>query len=351
MKINPLMKYSKMDKLAYFSNRLGITRFLEVLPRKGCLICLNYHRIGNPDHIETDPGIFSASQEQFHEQILFLNKKFKIISLEEAIDFIYKQIFYGPTRILLTFDDGYLDNYQNAFPVLKNHNVAGTFFLTTSFVGTNYLPWWDLIASILFHSKKQSFILSYPAPIHINMELDGYKKCLRILLAAYKSQACDNQEKFIGQLREMCEVNELKSMTERVFLSWAEAREMRSAGMYIGSHSNKHGLLGKMSSEIQREELSSSKEIIEKNIGERVEAFAYPVGGKTDFSEDTFVILRECGYKIAFSFYGGVNYSGKIFPYDIRRMPVDYGLPIETLRLRLITAVHSGARYYHNDGR
>jgi peptidoglycan/xylan/chitin deacetylase (PgdA/CDA1 family) len=229
---------------------------------------------------------------------------------------------------------------------LKTHDVSATFFLTTSFVGTNLLPWWDLIAFVLFHTKNECFTLSYPSTIHINLKIDGYEKSLRRLLAAYKSSACITPGEFISQLRKACEVYELKSATERMFLSWAEAREMLDSGMFIGSHTNKHELLAKMSLEEQREELSSSKAIIEENLGNRVEAFAYPVGGRSNFSKDAFNILKECGYKVAFSFYGGINYSGQTNPFDVCRMPIDYGLRIETLRLRLITSALSGAAWF-----
>ena len=66
--------------------------------------------------------------------------------------------------MLITFDDGYRDNYTLAFPILRKHGVQAVFFLPTAFIGTGKLPWWDVIAYIIKHSVKKHIHIEYPEP-------------------------------------------------------------------------------------------------------------------------------------------------------------------------------------------
>jgi len=331
----------KRDILASVCNLLGFTRFLEILPRRNCLVCLNYHRIGISNHV-SDPGLFSSSVEQFEEQVRFIKKRYAIVSLEEATEFIKHPSRPGTTCVLLTFDDGYLDNYQIAYPILRSQGVSATFFLVSSFVGNNKLPWWDLIAWILGRTNIKSFNVDYPIKTHINMEENGYEENLRTLLKNYKSYQNQDSNKFIKCLREACHVYDDPSSTNRLFMNWDEVREIRRGGMCIGSHTHSHEILAKLPLKKQVEEIAISKAIIEEKLHERVNALAYPNGDRSCFSVDTYKALHECGYKIAFSYYGGVNLPGKTSAFDVRRMAIESNMPINNIRLSIITSAQSG---------
>src|SRR5579863_7115977 len=76
---------SKRERAAWWSARLGATGLLEALPQRESLVVLSYHRIGDPGKTLYDPGVFSATQQQFDQQIGWMKKRFEIITLEEAI--------------------------------------------------------------------------------------------------------------------------------------------------------------------------------------------------------------------------------------------------------------------------
>jgi peptidoglycan/xylan/chitin deacetylase (PgdA/CDA1 family) len=78
--------------------------------------------------------------------------------------------------VLITFDDGYLDNYEIAFPILRSHVVQGVFFLATSMVGSCQVPWWDHIAYLMKTARRRRFSLRYPADLAVDIDrerLDG----------------------------------------------------------------------------------------------------------------------------------------------------------------------------------
>src|SRR5580698_9073148 len=143
------MKLAKRDLLSRLASDSGFLRVLNLVPTKPQLLVLNYHRIGNPEETLYDSGVFSATAESLDEQLHFLKLRLEIIGLEEAIDIAEKRTPLRDTRVLLTFDDGYRDNCDLAFPILRSHGVQGVFFLPTAFIGTDAIAWWDEIANLI----------------------------------------------------------------------------------------------------------------------------------------------------------------------------------------------------------
>jgi len=294
---------------------------LETLPQRRALIILNYHRIGNADETLFDSGVFSSTAEQFDSQIGYLKRRFHMATLEEVFAMIGGDAPQA-TSVLITFDDGYLDNYTLAFPILRSNGVQAVFFLPTAFIGTGKLPWWDIIAYIIKRSAKRSIHLEYPEPENFDLVVDGRKRVCMEVLRLFTQPAVKDPERFLADLERECEVSRPKAGAERCFLNWDEARDMEQHGMAFGSHTHSHEVLTKLSPELQREEARYSREILERELNRRVDVLAYPVGLRHCFSADTISALQQTGYRAAFSFYGGSNRTRKIRPFDIRRYGV-----------------------------
>ena len=311
----------KRELLARMCSRTGLTRILEALPQRRALIILNYHRIGNADQTPFDSGVFSATAEQFDSQIAYLKRRFHMATLEEVFAMMGGD---APRRtsVLVTFDDGYLDNYTVAFPILRSHGVQAVFFLPTAFIGTGKLPWWDIIAYLVKRSVKKHIRLEYPKPETFDLAVDGGKRVSMEILRLFTDTAVKDSERFLADLQRASEVSRPEGQTERCFLNWDEARDMQQHGMAFGSHTHSHEILAKLSPELQQEEVRHSREILERELNRRVDILAYPVGLKHCFSSDTVRSLEESGYRAAFSFYGGSNRAGEIRPFDIRRYGV-----------------------------
>jgi hypothetical protein len=116
----------------------GASFLLSQLPARDSLLVLNYHRIGNPDDDLFDPGIFSATAEEFGDQIAHLKRYLSPVTLEEALAFAAGTLKDKARRcrVLITLDDGYLDNYSIAYPILRSHGIQGTgWLLPASLVG------------------------------------------------------------------------------------------------------------------------------------------------------------------------------------------------------------------------
>ena len=313
----------KRELLSQVILRSGAAFLLGQLPERNSLLVLNYHRIGNRDQDLFDPEVFSATGEELSNQIAYLKRHVSVVTLEEALAFVDGKINEKSARcrVLITFDDGYLDNYEVAFPVLRSHGVQGVFFLTTSLVGSCYVPWWDLIAYLLKSSRRCRFSLGYPAELTVDLDKNGMDESLRNVLNLYKRPENTDAARFISELRDELNGNDVPGTTRR-FLDWNEAREMVTGGMAIGSHTMSHDVLSQLSKDQQREELSQSRALLTTQLGVDVDTLAYPVGAATSFSEQTQQIAEEVGYRAAFSFYGGTNRPKMTRRFDVRRIGI-----------------------------
>ena len=314
---------SKKELLAQFASYAGVTRVLESLPGRASLLILNYHRIGDPSLTPYDSGTFSCTADELDWQIRWLKQRFPILNLHQAVDIVHGRTKPMQTSILITFDDGYLDNYLEAFPVFRRHNVSATFFLPTLFVGTHTLPWWDEIAYLVKHSKVPRIAIAYPDTAEIDLTQLDRLEAVTATLRVLKRVPAANIERFVRELEAATGVERPGEHTERCFLNWDEAREMQAAGMCFGSHTHSHEILGGLPYERQVEELRISRQILEKELGVPIETLAYPRGKAGSFSQQTFDALRANNYTTAFSFYSGVNKPGAINPLDVLREAVE----------------------------
>jgi peptidoglycan/xylan/chitin deacetylase (PgdA/CDA1 family) len=316
----PLSFGRKREWLARGMLCCGITYLLNQLPARDSLLVLNYHRIGNSEDEPFDSGLFSATASQFDEQIAYLKKHLSPVTLDEALSFVEgttKEI--SPRcRVLITLDDGYLDNYEIAYPILRSHGMQGVFFLVTGMVGSRTLPWWDQIAYLVKTAQKRQFSLHYPANKKFNLDVDGLSKSIESILRLYKMPENTDPARFLQELEEEAR-GESAPVIRRRFLNWDEAGEMIRGGMAIGSHTHSHRVLSQLDAEQQYEELSQSRDLLKKHLGISAEVLSYPVGGRTSFTAQTQLLVRQAGYRAAISHDGGWNLPGKTCVTDIKR--------------------------------
>ena len=284
--------------------KVGVLRVLESLRSKPGILIITHHRIGEPSDTVYDRDLFSATADELDAQVQYFKKRAPIVSGEELERLVSGKTPIKRLYVAFTFDDGYLDNYTKAFDVFRSSGVTATFFLVSDYVGTSRIPWWDEIAYLVRNTKKPELNLTYPAPLTV--PLNGHRdESIITVLEHFKRSDNLQSDQFLAEIRERAEC-ELPT-PERRYLNWDEAREMRAAGMAIGSHTRSHPILGRLSPEHQRREIEESKRQIEGKLGCKVRGLAYPVGAKDCFSEATQQIAIDAGYSMCFSSYGGIN--------------------------------------------
>jgi len=262
----------------------------------------NYHRIGERELCLYDREVFSCTSNAFDLQLKMIKQKFKLISLEE-LDYLIKEDKQQSERYaLITFDDGYIDNYVEAFPILQRNKVSAAFYVTTDFVGKELVPWWDEMAFLLRKSVGSKYQL--PSQ-YIMYELEP--KVIEFVISKIIYEA--KRLKKVSTLDVLHDIRikfpnavvQFNAYKQRLFMDWAQLKEMTNSGMFIGSHTLSHRVLSKLNSDDQTKELKESKNIIEAELGLTVDSVVYPVGRYHCYTLETCDLAKELGYKFGFN--------------------------------------------------
>ncbi|GAC1652214.1 MAG: hypothetical protein NVS9B15_12720 [Acidobacteriaceae bacterium] len=264
-----------------------------------------------------------------------MKRRIPVILPRELVELTQKGKRLTRMHAMFTFDDGYQDNYEVAYPILKDQGIAAVFFLISSYLGTNTLSWWDEIAYLARKSPRDALQLT--VPIQRTVRLDDREQAIWELLAIYKSPANTNPEAFLQEIREQTNVALPSSQAQ--FMTWQQAAELAQAGMEVGSHTHTHRILSKLSAEEQLQELQVSKSTLESRLGIEVCSLAYPRGKRDAFDQTTEQMAAAAGYKIAFSFYGGVNRDCTAAPFDVKRVQPAPDMPMFRTEAALFSTI------------
>ena len=177
----------------------GLLSLLGQALRWSGVLVLNYHRVGNGDESPFDRGLWSADAEAFAEQIQFCKSQLDVITPDD----IPRVLAHGRGRYaLITFDDGYRDNYETAFPILKAEGVPATFFVATGFVDVPRVPWWDEIAWMVRTSPQDRVVLSGWVPAPVSFDEPDREGAVRTLLRAYKAMPAESNDRYLDAVAE-----------------------------------------------------------------------------------------------------------------------------------------------------
>ena len=294
------------------------------------LLVLNYHRVGNGNGTPFDHGLWSADAEAFTDQIRFCKSQLDFITPDDISQVLAnRQGRYA----LITFDDGYRDNYEIAFPILKAECVPATFFIATGFVDSPRVPWWDEIAWMVRTSNLDRIELSGWLSAPITFDEPDREGAIRTLLRAYKAMPEETTGRYLEAIAEATQSGRCgEEVGNSFWMNWDMLREMKSSGMTVAGHSVTHPILARAPIKKQREEILGCGTRLAEEMGEPMRYFSYPVGGPNSFDSVTQDCLREAGVQYAFSYYGGFRRFGDWNNYDVRRVAVETYLTADWFR-------------------
>jgi len=329
MSLNDIKNFTKklgkltLSRLLFYSGFLAL--YLKI---KNCLgsenevLILRYHRIYDDNDQEKFYKL-GINKTNFDKQMQYLTKNYHLLALEEAVRALNNGAPPPSNSIVITFDDGYKDNWINACSVLVKHKMPATIYLTTGYIGASNLFFWDRLKYIFTQSKlpqveipllnSRTFDLSTPR---------RKKESFYQLLDLLKKVDDEVKNQIIKELESRL-INGYPSKSKRdLLLSWEEVKKMSENGISFGGHTLTHPLLTKVPLEEAKFQIKKSKREIEKRLGPVVTSFAYPGGV---LNEDIKKIVKESGYKSACSTFSGVN-NRKTDLYALKRKGISDGV-------------------------
>jgi peptidoglycan/xylan/chitin deacetylase (PgdA/CDA1 family) len=300
---------------------------------------ITYHRFASAEHAVggagtssvLDDDVADATAETFDRQISLLARWFTVLDLDDVLALPPGKLF-PPNPVLVTFDDGYKDGLEVALPILRRHGVKATFFVATDYVDQRKLFWWDRIHMIVKSSAKESMDLTYPSHLRFHLRTDRERMSAAARLTRLVKDEWElDLDRFIDELSEACGASvglaEERRMAEALLMTWDDLRALRDGGMSVQSHTRSHRTLQTVPLRRLRDELGGSREILEQELGDRVQAVAYPVGKRLGSAPDIRSAVLAAGYQLGFSNDSGVNNAWSFDRLDARRFSLDLNLP------------------------
>jgi len=267
-------------------------------------LILMYHRVLDPKSTPypVQAGMY-VTPETFKMQMDFLSKHMNFISIDEAAANIKDGAKIPENSVCITFDDGWCDNYENAFPILKEHSIPAAIFLPTAFIETDKWFWSDSFSNNCFQIRKEKnqskaiFELSEFSFLETNLNEEiqkllhsgsdnSFSKHLDICLNLLKKIPLKKREE-LNSILENHTSSKNKKTKDRMFMNWQEIKEMSKSGIDFGSHSHNHLMFETLSEEEIKNELEISSTKLSMFLDKATSVFCYPEGSCNNSTHKT----------------------------------------------------------------
>jgi peptidoglycan/xylan/chitin deacetylase (PgdA/CDA1 family) len=285
-------------------------------------VVLLYHRVGD---VAGDPQLLSVGKDRFEQHMEYLSRSYPVLSLGMLAETLAAGEELPDQCVAVTFDDGYADNLSNAKPILEQHQVPATVFVTTGYLDQEQEFWWDELERIFLHPS------TLPARCHLRIgervldqnlaDAARYTECDAERHRAWNVTMPDNPTVRHKLYRDLCVLLRRSTPPQRTAgmrtlrawsgirvsardthrcLSSSELKELGSGRLVeVGAHTVSHPVLANLPVSEQRGEICESREQLARILGKSPRSFAYPFGTKSDYTSQTAAMVREAGFALA----------------------------------------------------
>lgn len=307
-------------------------RVLQLFHR-GPLTILMYHGVIDSPMIMPDPCMIDI--HAFRSQMRYLKKYFRVVSLTRAAELLEHDVIAEPT-VVITFDDGYQNNYDLAYPVLREENLPATIFLSTLFIDTDTTIWTGVLQNAFSLTPKTH--LEWRGQHFDLRTLEEKKISLEAVKSLLKDSShhslMDEVEKIVAGLSEGGPVSLDAESPYRMLNSRSIEKLAKSDLIELGGHTHSHYSLSHLPSSTQEVEIRKSLELVESFAGQPCRLFAYPNGKMCDYDEESLSILQEHGVTVALTTESGTCDTDTPM-LELRRIAVSAETGMSSFKLSL----------------
>ena len=220
---------------------------------------LNYHRVLPSNKVDNSLVNIAVSTDNFIYQLNYLTKNFDVISLDDLL--LHLKSKSNEFKIAITFDDGYSDNLDYAYPILEKFKAPATIYIITKFINNQFIPWWVKLDHFIKNNKKI---------------VDNKKKIFEF----YKNKILISDQLTVDKIISSIIGINNKLEYNKIFLNQKEIQYLGKQKLItIGSHSHSHYNFSQLTQAQTLSEFKTSKSILEKIINKKILHFSYPYGG------------------------------------------------------------------------
>jgi len=283
-------------------------------PRKRCATharILYYHRVND----DNDPFFPAISTRLFEAEMRYVSRNYRVVSMSELLDRLAGQD--NEPVLAITFDDGYRDNYERAFPVLKRYGLPATIFLTTGSMDTGEPLWFERLALAMKKTSREFLELEIEPMerIWLRTPAERLDANARVFSVLRSLPDAERRQVLADVLRSLAVVDDER---RRKMLTWDDVRLMQAHRITFGGHTVNHPFLSRLDSDEFRWEVSECKRRIEEEVQSPADYLAYPNGREEDFGRANKALVRQAGYRAAVTTIWGVN-TNATDRFELRR--------------------------------
>jgi len=314
MKIKYIFKKLIKNLIDIYSANFGQHKKESKSPR---LWIMMYHRIlpkEDPRYENEEPGmIVEPDTLKMHLQVL--KKEFTMVKLSDWIERKNNNQTLPKKACAITFDDGWIDNHEYAFPILEKENIPATLFIVSDMVTNGQEFWPNRISRILKQPKELLQEIEWLAPYLSDKKID--RETLATIISNLKKHSDQQVLELI--LNAEKELN-LKRNLSPTLMNWEQIKQCSQKGLIeIGSHTANHiRLKQELPPSLYSQEIMLSKQKIEKELNKTVKLFCYPNG---DYCNDAIKEVSKY-YIAAVTTEKGINSSNELKRFTLARIPV-----------------------------
>jgi peptidoglycan/xylan/chitin deacetylase (PgdA/CDA1 family) len=289
-------------------------KLFTVLPfRKDLRLIFMYHRVVEklPNGLH-DPALF-VTADTLEMHIREIARQFEIVPINDII----ADVSTGKRLCAFTFDDGWYDNYDCAFAVLKKYRVPATIFIPVNMISLQQTFWfqnlWELASRVVLHDNRELFIDYFrshaPSWHRTGMGLEQ----IYDLANELKKLPAEKLDTIVQKGYERLGI---QPSTTDTIMKWEQVREMGRFGITFGSHGLHHNILTQLAYESKCEEVAKSLDVLHHADVAVTPFFSYPNG---DWDAEAVSLVKQAGYKGAVTTELGFNASSTN-PYLLKRV-------------------------------
>ncbi len=306
----------------------------------GAILTLHHVRLGGTQPFQPN-RLLEVTPAFLEEVVLQLRRSgVEIVTLDEMHRRLVERDFRR-RFICLTLDDGYRDNREWAYPILKKHKVPFAIYVPTSFPDQRGELWWLVLERVVAENDRIAAVIAGEDRLFVCKTPEDKRATYDFIY--WRLRGLDTE----GELR--AAVNDLAGrysldasrFCRELCMTWDELRELAADPLVtIGAHTVNHIMLRKAPELVARREMKNSAAVIEAALGQRPEHFSYPIGDQTSAGPREFAIAKELGFRTAVTTRPGV-----LFPEHNQHLTAlpRISLNGEFQRLRYFNVLVSGA--------
>lgn len=280
----------------------------------GGAIILMYHSVADALHARFVDPAWHMTPARFEAQLRWLKANRTLISMGALIDALGRGETPAPGTVVLTFDDGYLDNLTVAAPLLARYEAPATIYLATGYVEAGESQWVDRLYNLFRSRQRQALaVASRGYDLSVAAErLRAYLELSGVFITSTRAERADLLAEIEGQLAPA-------ERTPRLTLRWADAKALaeRFGNIDLGVHTVDHLDMSRCGLETARQQLVDARDQVKAHTGRDAQHFSFPYSRNTPETRD---LVRALGYRSATGPSDRFLVRPGTDPYDLARI-------------------------------